>query len=211
MDKHLCTIYIVRHGETEWNVMKLIQGHLDSPLTQNGINQANTASEKLTTVTFDEVFSSDLGRAKHTADIMLKERNVILQMSELLREKDFGNYAGHKYSIFQNELKKYTEEFESLTDENKLEYKYPTIESDGEVIVRFIRFLREVAVGYPGKTILVVTHAGVIGNFLIHLGIWKYHDQYVKKIDNAGYLKLNSDGIDFFIDESDGIDISSGK
>jgi len=203
-----CTIYITRHGETEWNTKKLIQGHKDSPLTQNGIDQARQTAKKLQKINFDEVFSSDLRRAHNTAKIITEERNLAIKTTKLLREKDFGKYSGKEYTIFQNELKNYLNEFESLPDEEKKKYKYPTSESDEEVINRFIRFLREVAVGYPNKTVLVVTHAGLIGNLLIHLGMWKYSDQYKTKIDNAGYLKLISDGIDFFIKDANGIEIN---
>jgi broad specificity phosphatase PhoE len=105
------------------------------------------------------------------------------------------------------ELKEYTEEFDSLPNDKKWDYKFPSIETDGEVISRVLRFLREIAVGNPGKNVLIVTHAGVIGNLLIHLGVWNYQDQYSKKLNNAGYLKIESDGIDFFVKDADGIDI----
>lgn len=198
---------IVRHGETEWNTKKLIQGHLDSPLTKEGLIQAGDTAQKLLSINFDQVFSSDLGRAKNTAEIIIKDRNLALITSKFLREKDFGEHSGREYTIFQNELKKYADEFETLSDEHKLKYKYPSIETDEEVVTRFIRFLREVAIGYPDKTVLIVTHAGVIGNLLIHLGVWKYTDQYKKKLSNASYLKLRSDGIDFFVVDAEGIDI----
>ena len=207
MKNNYCTFYIIRHGETEWNVKNLMQGHSDSPLTTNGINQAKETAKKLTSIKFDEIFSSDLGRAKRTAEIIALEKKIAVKTTQLLREKNLGDYQGKKYSIFQTELKKYLNEFESLNDENKKKYRYPGMESDEDVVVRFIRFIREIAVAYPNKTVLISTHAGVIGNFLIHLGIWTYKDQYKKKISNGGYLKLKSDGVDFFLKEAEGIEV----
>lgn len=203
-----CTIYLVRHGETEWNVKRLIQGHGDSPLTKLGIKQASNTAEKLKNVHFDQVFSSDLSRARDTAEIIAQERNLAIKMTEFLREKAFGDYEGREYDIFRTELKEYSENFAQLTSREKWNFKYPTIETDAEVIERLIRFLREVALAYHGRNVLVVSHAGIIGLLLIHLGVWDYSDQHTKKIGNASYLKLESDGIDFFVKEAEGIDIS---
>lgn len=63
MDNNFCTFYVVRHGETEWNVARKIQGHLDSSLTENGLSQAKELGKQLQTTHFDAVFSSDLLRA----------------------------------------------------------------------------------------------------------------------------------------------------
>lgn len=207
MKNKYCTFYVVRHGETEWNVKKLMQGHSNSPLTTNGIKQARETAKKMRNIHFDEVFSSDLERAKQTAEIIALEKKLAVKTTQLLREKNLGHYEGKKYTIFQTELKKYLEEFESLNEDSKKKYRYPTMESDEDVVTRFITFIREIAVAYPDKTVLLTTHAGVIGNFLIHLGLWTYKDQFKKKVKNGGFLKFKSDGIDFFMLESKGIEV----
>lgn len=207
MNNPNCTIYLVRHGQTVWNVKKLIQGQKNSQLTKLGIEQADATAAKLQKIVFDGVYSSDLDRAHLTASIIAKERNLIVSMTKLLREKNYGRYEGRAYDVFQSELKEYSDEFDSLPHDKKWDYKFPTIETDGEVVSRVITFLREVAIGHPGKNVLIVTHAGVIGNLLIHLGVWDYSEQYKRKLNNAGFLKLESDGIDFFVKEADGIDI----
>lgn len=203
-----CTIYIVRHGETDWNKKKLIQGHRNIELNETGKKQAQEARVKLKDITFDQIFSSDLARAKITAEIIALNRKITIKTTQLLREKSYGNFEGKNFTFLQTELKDMLKEFETLTDESKWKYKFPTIETDEEVVSRFITFLREAALTYSNKTILVTTHAGVIGNLLIHLGIWAFKDQYTKKISNAGYLKLQSDGIDFYIKDADGIDLT---
>ena len=203
----LCKIYIVRHGQTEWNVKRLIQGHKNSQLTKLGIEQAFAAAAKLQNIVFDEVYSSDLDRAHLTASIIAKEKQLVVKMTKLLREKSYGKYEGRGYDVFQSELKEYTDEFDKHPHDKKWSFKFPDIETDEEVVIRTLRFLREISIANPNKKVLVVTHAGVIGNLLIHLGVWDYPEQHTKKLANAGYLQLESDGIDFFVKEADGIDI----
>ncbi len=95
-----------------------------------------------------------------------------------------------------------------MTEEARKKFRFDdTAESDEEVVVRFITFLREIAVGYLGKNVLVVTHGGVIRSFLIHLGFGTYqtfgHD---KRIHNGAYAVVSSDGIEFTIEHTSHID-----
>jgi len=96
---------------------------------------------------------------------------------------------------------------DSLNDEARYSYKFASnieMESDEEVMKRFITFLREIAIANPGKITLVTTHAGPIRMFLIKLGILSY--QKFVPIENLGYVKLESDGVDFFVRETSGIE-----
>ncbi len=61
-------LYIVRHGETDHNINKIIQGHLNTPLNSNGIIQAQKIANRLKDINFDIIYSSDLSRAKTTAE-----------------------------------------------------------------------------------------------------------------------------------------------
>lgn len=73
MHEEYCTLYIVRHGQTDWNVRKIIQGHSDIPLNTEGQEQARVLAESLKNVHFDKIISSDLVRAKRTAEIVALE------------------------------------------------------------------------------------------------------------------------------------------
>ncbi len=200
MDK-LTTFYIVRHGETESNVRKIIQGQSDSPLTKKGIEEIKRVAKKLKRINFDYVFSSDLLRAKRTAEIIALEHKLEIQTNKLLRERRFGNLEGKSNS----ELK-WEKRFENLTNEQKYTYKHsPDIESDQEIVTRFLTFLREVAIGYPGKNILVVTHGGIIRTSLVKFGFANYDNLRPGAINNGAFIKIKSDGIDFFVKEVSGI------
>src|SRR3989344_5251144 len=166
-----CTFYIIRHGETEWNAAGRLQGHADSPLTKKGINQVKKLKKIIKHVHFDGLFSSDSGRARKTAEIINLERKLAVVTTALLREKSFGNYEGQLSEKFRNDLKKLLDDYEKCSDNEKKSFKLPGVETDEEAVSRFITFLRQVAIAYPRRTILVVSHGAMIRALLIHLGL----------------------------------------
>lgn len=196
-----CTFYIVRHGQTEWNLKRIIQGHKDSPLTEMGIQIAKQHAKNLKDIQFDAIFSSDSLRAKQTADIIALEKNIAVKTTQLLRERSFGEYEGRNLDIFTNGLERLVKKFEKLSDTEKKKHKYPTMESDEEMISRFITFLREIAVAYPRKKVLTVTHSGMISILLIHLGYTKYDENPTYLFHHDSYVILESDGVEFNIKE----------
>lgn len=200
-----CTLFIVRHGQTQWNVKGLLQGQADSPLTKLGINQAKILGEQLKNIHFDAIFSSDSLRAKRTARFITMERKMVIKTTKLLRERSFGKFEGKPYLQLDQELKDLLIELEKLTDVEKLKFKTPEMESDEELFIRFNTFLREIAVAFAGKTILVVTHGGMIRSLLIHLGFGTYSQIPHSAISNGGFIKLESDGVDYFIRQTQGV------
>jgi broad specificity phosphatase PhoE len=211
-NKELTTIYIVRHGETEWNVEKLIQGQKDSSLTKKGEAQAKMLAKELGHIYFNAVFSSDLLRAKRTAEIIVLEKKLAVKTSQALRERAFGKHEGKSIELFRKELSHLFNEYSRLSTEEKFRFKFDKdIESEGEAVSRFITLLRELAVAYAGKTILVVTHGAVMRYFLIHAGFGTHQTlpSSEKTIENTAYIKVESDGVDFFIKETKGINKKS--
>lgn len=206
MNKNYCTFYIVRHGETEWNVKDLLQGQKDSNLTKKGIEQAKLLAKKFKNIKLDAIFSSDLIRAKKTAEIIALEHKIAVRTKEILRERNFGKLEGRREDEIKEELKDLFLKFEKAKHEEKLKFRYvPDMESDEELISRLITFLREIAVAYSGKTVLVVSHGGMMRTLLIHLGYGTYDELPPGSVENTGYAKILSDGIDFFIDETAGV------
>ena len=78
-------IYVLRHGETDWNTKHWLQGTTDIPLNQNGIEVAEITAEALKEVPFDVIFSSPLQRAHQTAEILRRDRKIPLIVDERLR------------------------------------------------------------------------------------------------------------------------------
>ena len=96
-------LYIVRHGETEWNVIKRFQGQLNTPLTEKGMEKLRKTGKKLENVLFDEVYTSELGRTVASAEIILNEnrgyKNKKRELQKLaeLNEVYFGVWQGLTY------------------------------------------------------------------------------------------------------------------
>ncbi len=207
--KNYCTFYLVRHGETDWNVKKIIQGHSDNPLNQTGEKQAKELAKKLKNVHFDTVFSSDLLRAKRTAEIIAQEKKLAVKTNQFLRERAFGKLEG-KPSLWLIAWRKAIKKgIDMLTDQEKkvLIKEDPEIESDEALMSRFLTFIREIAVAYAGKKVLLVSHGGVMRIFLIKIGYFKDEDEsYQHHIKNTAYIVFQSDGSDFVVKEVVGIE-----
>ena len=87
-------LYIIRHGQTDWNVLHKLQGQTDVPLNEAGRAMAEKAREEYQNVSFDICFCSPLIRARETAEILLRGRDVPMEFDERLREMGFGSYEG---------------------------------------------------------------------------------------------------------------------
>lgn len=200
-----CTLYIIRHGQSEANYPRDLYG-LDTKLTQKGKIQAKEAAKRFKNVTFDKIIASPLIRAQETAEIIAKEHNLEVLTKEALRDRHFGVIEGRSTKEVQHELEELFKLRNKLPFNKWKDKKFVDgYESDAQMISRFITALREIAIAYPGKQILVVSHVSIIRTFLIHLGLksYKYFASYT--FENAGYIKLKTDGIDFFVEEIYGI------
>lgn len=89
-------ICFVRHGETNWNAERRMQGHIDIPLNANGISQAERLANALIRVkhSFDVIYSSDLERALHTANAVARALSLDVQITPRLRERNVGKLQG---------------------------------------------------------------------------------------------------------------------
>lgn len=89
-------LYLLRHGQTDWNKQRRLQGKTDIPLNETGREQAAFAGEKYADLSIDECFVSPLGRAVETAGIFLGNRDVPIYSDERLSEMGFGRYEGYQ-------------------------------------------------------------------------------------------------------------------
>lgn len=96
-------IYLVRHGETDWNLQERMQGQADNPLNDTGRKQAKIVADKLREINFDAAFSSTLCRAAATAEIILGQQKDLLQKDARVMEIGFGPWEGEKISRVMNE------------------------------------------------------------------------------------------------------------
>jgi len=216
MKNNLTTFYIIRHGESEGNTGQA-NNHVfgkGSILTEKGKVQAKTLGSMLKDINFDAVFSSDLTRAQQTAEIIALEKNLAVKTTEHLRERTLAPYFQKNPGTTREDVEKQLlKAFKNLTDKAKLAYKLDEdIESAEEANMRFITFLRETAVAYEGKKILIVCHGNLMRTLLAHLGWATYDELPQDSIKNSGYIILESDGADMFLKDVQGATrITEGK
>ena len=140
-------IYIVRHGQTDWNLAGKIQGHTNISLNKKGIKQAKKVSKKLKKVDFDIVFSSPLIRAYETASI-ITNKDII--KDKRLAERYYGTMEGKVRAEVRHLIDFYS------NDDNKY-----NIENFSDFRQRINSFFDEIKEKHKGKNILIITHAGV--------------------------------------------------
>ena len=169
-DKETLKLYIVRHGETEWNVIKRFQGQLNTPLTEKGMEKLRETGKKLENVLFDEVYTSELGKTVASAEIILNEnrgyRNKKLELKKLaeLNEVYFGVWQGLTY---EEVLLKYPEEGNNYFYDVK-NYKAENVEAENlkDALERFLKGINKILNIHKSGNILVVTHGTVFEMFI---------------------------------------------
>lgn len=158
----MITLYLVRHGKTEYNIERRIQGHIDTPLTDEGYENAFRVAERLRGIKFDHIYSSDLGRAFITAHVIAEKlclENRIVR-ERRLREKNYGEFNGKKII----ELEKAHPGEDSL-------FCPPGGESFSDMQKRIVSFIEELEQKHKDKTALIVTHSGCIRAIASHFRI----------------------------------------
>ena len=148
-------ICLIRHGKTDWNASRRIQGQLDIPLNENGRNQALSLSA-LCDNNFNSIYSSDLSRAHETAKMLAKK----LKVSTLpeLRERHHGLFQG----LTANEAEMRHPEDYARYKSRDLDFDFETGESLTQFAHRVYAVLDALAKQHDGEAIAVVTHAGVL-------------------------------------------------
>ena len=143
----MTTILLARHGETDWNREGRWQGWADPPLNETGRGQARELAEQLRSAPFDAVFSSDLRRARQTAEILAAPHGVPVVADRDLREIDVGSWSG----LTRAEI---AERFPDGTR--------PDGETHDQHAARVRAAVTRIARDHPGGRILIVGHGGTI-------------------------------------------------
>ncbi|HEY2742358.1 MAG TPA: histidine phosphatase family protein [Gaiellaceae bacterium] len=137
----MTTLLLVRHGETDWNAEGRLQGHTDRPLSDYGRRQARGLAEEFEGEELEAIYSSDLARARETAEIVGERLGLPIALEPDLREKDWGTWEGL-----------------SAVERDRVEF---VGEPTGAHQERMLRALRRIAESHPGDgRVLVVTHGG---------------------------------------------------
>lgn len=181
-------LYIMRHGRTEWNDRRKLQGQTNIKLSDAGLKMAREAKEEYKDINFDICFSSPLDRAYDTAKIILEDRDIEIEKDDRLKEMGFGIYEGIEKSFDDpscpiNVL---------FTDTPNYTMPVDGGESLDELFSRVKEFLSEKV--YPlldeGKDVLILSH-GVTSHAIacVVLDI-SLKDFWNIKVDNCKLIKL---------------------
>ncbi|MFS0673714.1 histidine phosphatase family protein [Ornithinibacillus sp. 179-J 7C1 HS] len=165
----MTTIYLVRHGETDWNAERRMQGGTDIPLNAKGEEQAELCGAALNPSDYDVVVSSNLKRAKKTAEIINQYLGLPFEVMEDFAERNFGDAEGLTFD----------ERSELYPD-----HEYPNQEELEVFSSRVMNGLEKVYEKYAGKRVLLVAHGAVIYRILSNLSETKLN-LYGRKIENT--------------------------
>ena len=155
MTTRLC---IVRHGETDWNVEKRIQGHTDVPLNATGRAQALAMSFNAAHHRFDAIYSSDLARATETARYVAEREGEVVRPMRDLRERHFGIFQG----LTAAEAASRHPLAHARYAARDPDYDFGTGESLHAFAARVVKGLDWLVRHHSGETILTVSHSGVL-------------------------------------------------
>jgi broad specificity phosphatase PhoE len=151
-------ITLVRHGETDWNNTRTIQGQTNEvPLNSAGREQVRVVARSLREMGFDQIVSSDLQRAMESALIIGEALALVPTSDSLLRERCFGEYEGRQYDESTNDITGIKGDAYV-----NLDARPPGGESFREVIERARCFIKRADEEWPGQRVLAVTHGGMI-------------------------------------------------
>jgi len=179
----MTTIYLTRHGQTEWNKVRRMQGWQNAPLTQLGKKQAAQLGKRLNTVLFDSVYSSDSDRAYHTAEIITQNRNQEINKIAALREISLGEWEGRLITEFE---KSNPTEYENFWKSPHL-YASSTGENFFDVKDRVIPAIEKIIHQHQQECVLIVAHTVVVKIILAY-----FDNEPIQKLWNSPFIHPTS-------------------
>jgi broad specificity phosphatase PhoE len=183
-------LFFFRHGETDYNREQRFQGHLDIPLNDHGRRQALSLVEPLRHAGIECILSSDLSRAKETAEIVARGLQIPVFKTQGLREAHLGDAQGLTVEKIEARFgRELVEKWRSpyLSD---ADVSYPGGESGSAVLSRVLESLQKLLTDLPHQRVGIATHGGVIRRVI--RSILSDHDQFIPIPNGIVYpLEMN--------------------
>ncbi|MBS4024815.1 MAG: alpha-ribazole phosphatase [Clostridia bacterium] len=174
-------LYLIRHGETVWNVQSRYQGHTDVELSPKGHEQGKLVAKRLAKVKLDEVFASDLSRAYQTAKYIALWHQLEVKKAADLRELNFGVWEG---LTFEEITQNYGDLAEKWYD-NPIDLTIPEGEMFSQLELRVKLFIAHLLQNYQGKNVAVVSHGGTIRAIICSLLEIEFKKIWLFRQDNT--------------------------
>ena len=166
-------IIIVRHGETNYNIERRLQGWMDIPLNKEGLKQADKVAERLKEVLVTSIYTSDLKRANSTAKKISKKLGIKPSMRHELREDNLGVLEGWKWEVEVDVVK------ERLWKERDDTVISGDLHWRGHGGERVKKFLDEIEEKHPKGSIIIVSHGGTINRIMEIYGLKDPKSEYI--------------------------------
>jgi len=164
MVNKMTKVILVRHGQTEWNILGKYQGHSDIDLSALGVEQANLLAQRLANQRIDAIYASDLKRAIKTAKGIANTHQLSVHIIPELREISFGDWEGLDYNTINSKWPGEVERFFKNADSVVI----PNGETFCEVEQRSCNVVQKIIEQHPDQTIVIVSHGGTIRTLLAH-------------------------------------------
>ncbi len=187
-------ILLVRHGETEWNVIERVQGWTDTKLNDVGVSQAAALAERLRSTPITAVYSSDSSRAVQTAAPTAEQHGLVVQTLPELREKGFGVWEG----LTKDDLERdYTDLWHRYHVLHELDSVIPGGETYTQVLDRMREALCRILGAHPGAddTVLVASHGGSARAFVLFALQAPLSTLQRLRLDNTSLSRLDFRGV----------------
>ena len=190
-------ILLIRHGQTEWNTEGRFQGQLDSNLSALGKTQASALASSLASSPVTQIYSSDLGRALNTAQLIRGKGTPDVQTDPRLRERAMGVFEGNTRTEIEEQFSQAWKRYKSLAPDYE-------IEGGGESILDVERraraFLEEVVTRHRGQTVACVSHGGLIRIVLKSILEIPFENQTRFKVQNTSLHHIVHDDLGWAIE-----------
>jgi alpha-ribazole phosphatase len=161
----LSRLLLIRHGNTATDNLETFWGQTDIALNETGVIQAERLGKRLSGEHIQEIYSSDLSRALRSAEIIASRHHLSITISKKLREINFGDIEG---MTFGEASRQYPELGKSWYSDD-LQFRFPNGESISELEKRVTGFISEVVLHNRDRTILIVSHSGVLRMLICHI------------------------------------------
>lgn len=188
-------VFLIRHGETDWNLDRRFQGQTDIPLNQTGEAQALELGQKLLQLRPDVIFSSDLQRALRTAELANRELRVQIHKHAGLREGNLGQMEGRYRDDVIATLGPENWAKWSSGDPAHLDFALPGGETKRQVLERAIASIKELLASYHHATrIAVCSHGGVVSRLASHAMVSPTPNVSPLSLKNCAIHEVEYDG-----------------
>ncbi len=172
-------VYLVRHGETDWNLRGMFYGWTDCDINEKGILQAERLKKFFNTIPYDKIYASDLLRAAHTAEVIAENKKIEVQKESCFRELHYGEWEDKEGAYIREnhkeELNRWVKEWKTSA--------FPGGEAFQDFYQRVTEGLAWVIGENKGKNVIIVSHNGPMSAMLCHLtgvgpdGFWRFFSE----------------------------------